>query len=61
MYLNVMSNPFYVITGLDGSFELKGLPPGTYTIAALQEKLGEKTQTITVGPKEAKQGVTFAY
>ncbi len=61
MYLNVMSNPFYAVTGPGGTFTLKGLPPGTYTIAAVQEKLGEKTQTITVGPKEDKQGVEFAF
>ena len=61
MYLNVMSNPFYAVTGPDGAFTLKRLPPGTYTIAAVQEKLGEKTQTITVAPKEDKQGVAFSY
>jgi plastocyanin len=61
MYLSVMLNPFYAVTGPDGSFELKGLPPGTYTIAAAQEKLGEKTQTITVGPKEEKRDMTFAF
>lgn len=61
MYLNVMTNPFYAVTGPDGSFTLKGLPPGTYIIAAVQEKLGEKTQTITVGAREDKQGVAFGY
>ena len=61
MYLNVMASPFYAVTGPDGTFTLRGLPPGTYTIAAVQEKLGEKTQTITVGPKEAKRGVGFAF
>ena len=54
MYINVVSNPFYAVTGPDGKYELKGLPPGDYTIAAVQEKLGEQTQKVTVGPKEAK-------
>jgi len=33
---------------------LKGLPPGTYTITAWQEKLGTQTQKVTVGAGEAK-------
>lgn len=60
MYLNVLSNPFFAVTGADGSFRLQGLPPGRYTIAAVQEKYGEKTQVITVGPKDEK-AVNFAY
>ena len=55
MYLNVVDNPFYAVTGPDGRFELKGLPPGDYTIAAVHEQLGEQTMKITVGPKETKQ------
>ena len=54
MYINVVNNPFFAVTGPDGKYELKGLPPGDYTIAAVQEKLGEQTQKVTIGPKESK-------
>jgi len=53
-YIGVLSHPFYAVTGKDGSFELKGVPPGEYTIGAWHEKYGEKTQKITVGAKESK-------
>ena len=55
MYLNVVDNPFYAVTGPDGRFELKGLPPGEYTIAAVHEQFGEQTMKIIVGPRETKQ------
>ena len=54
MYLSVFNHPFFSVTGKDGKFELKGLPPGTYTVAVIHEKLGEKTQQVTIGPKESK-------
>lgn len=60
MYLSVIGNPYFAITGKDGKFTLPNLPPGTYTIAAVQEKYGEKTQTITIGPREDKN-VNFSY
>jgi plastocyanin len=60
MYLSVLGNPFFAVTGKDGKFTLTGLPPGTYTIAAVQEKYGEKLQTITVGPKDSKN-LNFSY
>jgi plastocyanin len=54
MYINVVKNPFYAVTGPDGKYEIKGLPPGTYTIGFVQEKLGEKDQKITVAAKDSK-------
>jgi plastocyanin len=54
MYVNVMKNPFYAVTDKDGKYEIKGLPPGTYTLAFVQEKLGEQTQQVTVAPKDSK-------
>src|SRR5882757_8548341 len=31
-YLGVRPDPFFAVTGPDGSFSIKGLPPGSYTI-----------------------------
>jgi hypothetical protein len=53
-YVGVMDNPFYSTTGDDGTFSLKGLPAGEYTVAAWHEKYGEQTQKIKVGDGEAK-------
>jgi plastocyanin len=61
MYLSVQSNPFFAVTGKDGSFTLKGLPPGNYTIAAAHEKYGEQEMKITAGSKNDKTGVTFGF
>lgn len=53
-YIAVFKHPYFAVSGNDGSFNLKDLPPGTYTITAWQEKLGTKSQKITVGAGEAK-------
>jgi plastocyanin len=60
-YVGVLDHPFYSVTGADGAFRLTGLPPGTYTIEAWHEKLGTRTERVTVGAKEAKEiGFSFA-
>jgi len=45
-YVGVFGHPFYAVTGPDGSFSLKGVPPGKYTLVAWHEKFGEKTMQI---------------
>jgi len=60
MFVSVVKNPFYAVTGPDGKFEIKGLPPGDYTIAFVHEKLGEQDQRVTLAAKDSKTvDVTF--
>ncbi len=54
-FINVAPNPWFAITGPDGKFTITGVPPGTYTLAAVHEKLGEKDVQITVPAKSAAQ------
>jgi plastocyanin len=54
MYVNVVKSPFYAVTDKSGKYEIKGLPPGDYTIAFVQEKLGEQDQKVTLAAKETK-------
>ena len=53
-YIGVVSHPFFAVTGDDGTFTIKGLPPGTYTVQVWHEKYGTQDQTVTVGAKESK-------
>jgi plastocyanin len=60
-FINVAPTPFFAVTGADGSFELKGLPAGDYTLGAVQEKLGEQEIHVTVKPQAvAKAEFTYA-
>jgi plastocyanin len=59
-YVGVLPHPYYAVTDKSGKFELKSLPPGTYTIEAWHEKLGTQTASVTLGPKESKD-ITFGF
>ncbi len=59
-YIGVVDHPYFAVTGKDGSYELKGLPPGTYTVEVWHEKLGQQEQQITVAASETKS-VDFTY
>ena len=53
-YIAVFKHPYFAVTDKNGGFDLKDLPPGTYTITAWQEKLGTQSQKVTIGAGEAK-------
>ncbi len=59
-YLGVIAHPFFAVTGDDGSFSLKRVPPGTYTVEAVHERYGKKELQVTVGMHETKS-VEFHY
>jgi plastocyanin len=53
-FIAVFKHPYFAVTDKNGSFDIKDLPPGSYTITAWQEKLGTLTQKITIGAGESK-------
>jgi plastocyanin len=59
-YVGVVNHPYFAVTDKDGKFDLKDLPPGTYTLEAWHEKLGAQTASVTIGAKESKD-VTFTF
>ncbi|HEX4578125.1 MAG TPA: carboxypeptidase regulatory-like domain-containing protein [Edaphobacter sp.] len=60
-FINVSATPFFAVTDTNGHFSISGLPAGTYTLAAVHEKMGEQTMTVTVEPKStAKADFSFS-
>ena len=47
-YFAVLGTSHYSVSDDKGTFTLKGLAPGKYTITAWQEKFGTQTQEVTV-------------
>jgi hypothetical protein len=55
-YIGVLSHPFFAVTDYNGAFEIKGVPPGKYTLAAWHEGGAngtEKLIEVTVPAKGA--------
>jgi len=59
-YAGVMDHPYFAVTHDGGTFELKHMPAGTYTVEAWHEKLGTQTQSVTIGDNESKE-ITFTF
>src|SRR4029079_8255890 len=53
--VGAMDHPYFAVTHDGGTFDLKNLPAGTYTIEAWHERLGHQTQSDTLGAEEFQQ------
>jgi len=62
-YIGVLKHPFFAVSGDNGTFTIKEVPPGTYTVAAWHEGGAagtEKTMQVTV-PAKGSVKADFAF
>jgi plastocyanin len=59
-FVGVLDNPYFAVTGSDGSFRFDRVPAGRYTVGAWHERFGRKTEEMTVvSGKETTVDVSF--
>lgn len=47
-YIGVVTNPYYAVTGNDGTFTIKGVPPGDYTLSIWTATFGTQEHQVNV-------------
>jgi plastocyanin len=47
-YVGVLDHPHFALTGDDGSFELRNVPAGEYTLGVWHERFGEREAAVKV-------------
>ena len=58
-WVSVFDNPYFSVSGTDGKFTIKNVPPGKYTIEATHRKLGTQTAVIEVKDGATTQDFSF--
>ncbi|MBI3847434.1 MAG: hypothetical protein HY292_22610 [Planctomycetes bacterium] len=51
-WVGVVDHPCFSVTGDSGTALLRPMPPGEYEVAAWHEKLGIRSQRVTIAPSE---------
>jgi plastocyanin len=59
-YAGVVDHPYFAVTGRAGRFTIPTLPAGAYVVEAWHEKLGTRTQKVTIAAKESRD-LTFSF
>lgn len=55
----IVWNPYYAVSGADGSFKIDGVPDGSYKVTAWHPYVGEVTADVKVAGGEAKADFTL--
>jgi hypothetical protein len=53
-YIGVVDHPYYAVTAKDGSFTIKDVPAGDYTIEAFHLKAGAKNEKVKLSDTDKK-------
>jgi plastocyanin len=59
-WIGAVEHPYFAVTGTDGSFEIRNVPPGDYTVEVWHEQYGVQEQKITVKPS-GKEDLAFTF
>jgi len=58
-WVTVVDHPYFTVSGADGKFSIKNVPPGKYTLEAAHRKLGTQTAEIEVKDGGVTQDFAF--
>jgi len=58
-WVSVFDHPYFSMSGTDGKFTIKNVPPGKYTIVAAHYKAGTQTADVEVKAGNATVNFTF--
>ncbi len=59
-YIMVVDTPYHAVTDHTGRFQLRNVPPGTYTLHVWHESGDTDTETVVVGSHQAPLTLTLA-
>ncbi len=59
-FIGVVDHPYFAVSGPDGTFAIRNVPPGDYVLAVSHEKLGTQELEVTV-PPSGQQQVDFKF
>jgi len=59
-WVSVFDSPYFCVSGSDGKFVIKNVPPGKYTVEAAHRKLGIQTQDVEVKDGDVTANFAFA-